>query len=164
MSFQERAWSPAFFILNIFISHDFPENVIETLQVVQKIWRFFLSLLTIFINSLDFFTFPCYKKKLMTSIYNRYLTTAQSYIDIGVVLLEIWRGSPKKGWVDPPEKTIFKKPSLIRVNFLFQTEVSFEKPYALNVRSFFLKYRIYRIYLLWYDSIIKVCEQMLCLI
>ena len=62
------------------------------------------------------------------------------------------------GWVDPPEKTIFKKPNLIRVNFLFQTEVSFEKPYALNLRSSLLKYRDL------YDSIIRVCEQMLCLI
>ena len=51
---------PWFFVtFNNIISHIFPKNVIEIPQVVQKIWRFSLSMLTIFIN---FMTFPYYKE------------------------------------------------------------------------------------------------------
>ena len=51
----------------------------------------------------------------------------------------------------PSEEFTFRKPSL-RINFLFQTEVSFEKPYALNLGSSSLNYRDL------YDSILKLCE------
>ena len=40
----------------------FPKNLIEISQVVQKIWRFSSSILSISINFLDFLTFPCYKE------------------------------------------------------------------------------------------------------
>ena len=46
----------------IIISHIFPENFIEVLQVVQKICRFFSPILTALINFLDFLTFPCFKE------------------------------------------------------------------------------------------------------
>ena len=39
----------------------FPEILIETTQVVQKIWRLSLSIL-LFSDFLDFLTFPCYKE------------------------------------------------------------------------------------------------------
>ena len=48
--------------LNIIISHIFPENFIEIPQVVQKIWRIFLSILAISINFSDLLTFPYYKE------------------------------------------------------------------------------------------------------
>ena len=52
----------------------------------------------------------------MASTYNRWssyiIITASSYISIELVFLEIWKG----GWgIDPPEKAILKKPSLVRV-------------------------------------------------
>ena len=55
-----------FLDFNIIISHIFPENFIEIPQVFQKIWR--LSLLSIFINFLDFLTFPCYKETYDVSL------------------------------------------------------------------------------------------------
>ena len=57
--FFQRGRSAAF---NIIISHIFPENFIEVLQVVQKICRFFSPILTALINFLDFLTFPCFKE------------------------------------------------------------------------------------------------------
>ena len=65
VSYRERVKLCFFVTFNIIISHIFPENFIEILkafQKVQKIWRFSPSLLTIFINVLNFLTFPCYKK------------------------------------------------------------------------------------------------------
>ena len=50
---------------NVIISRIFPEIFIETPQVVQKIWRLFLLILTVFIDFhwfLDFLTFPCNKE------------------------------------------------------------------------------------------------------
>ena len=68
MYFLEREWDRVFFFVffyfsfNIIISHIFPENVIIKIpQVVQKIWRFSPSILTIFTNFSDFLTFPYYK-------------------------------------------------------------------------------------------------------
>ena len=59
---KERV-KPWFFVaLNNSISHIFPENIIEIPQVVQKLWRIYLSILAIFINFLDFLTFLCYKE------------------------------------------------------------------------------------------------------
>ena len=62
VSFREKV-KPCFFVtFKIIISHIFTENFIETPEVVQKIWRFSLSILTIFINFSDFLTIPCYKE------------------------------------------------------------------------------------------------------
>ena len=44
----------------IISSYIFPKNLIEVPRVVQKIWRFSSSILTIFINFSDFLTFPSY--------------------------------------------------------------------------------------------------------
>ena len=65
--FLERGWEPVFFFcffyyFNIIISHVCLENVIKIPQVAQKIWRFSPSILTIFINFLDFLKFPYYKE------------------------------------------------------------------------------------------------------
>ena len=49
--------------------HIFPENFIEIPQVIQKIWRFSLSILTNFINFLNFWHF-LFANKLMTSPCN----------------------------------------------------------------------------------------------
>ena len=62
-----RGSSRAFLWLLISSVTFVPENVIKIIQIVQKIWRFTSSILTIFIQFFDFLTFPCYKKKLMTS-------------------------------------------------------------------------------------------------
>ena len=45
----------------------FFKNLIQIYHISQKIWIFASSILTIFVNILDFFTFTCYKKKLMKS-------------------------------------------------------------------------------------------------
>ena len=55
---------------NIILSFIFPENFTKTHQVSQKIWILISSILTIFVNFLDFFTFICYKKTNDGSIYN----------------------------------------------------------------------------------------------
>ena len=48
---------------NIIMSYVFPENFLETPQVVQKIRRFSSSIAsTILIHFSDFLTFPCYKE------------------------------------------------------------------------------------------------------
>ena len=57
-----------FFVTFNVISHIFPESFIEIFQVVHKIWRFSSSVLAIFINFLDFLTFPCYKETNDVSI------------------------------------------------------------------------------------------------
>ena len=61
-----------FFVsFNIIISGIFPENVIEIPQIVQKIWKFSLSILIIFDNFSGFFWGFLVTNKLMTSVYNR---------------------------------------------------------------------------------------------
>ena len=65
MYFSESGWGPVFFnffYFNIIISHIFPENVTKIHQVVQRIWRFTPSILTLFIYFLDLLTFPYYKE------------------------------------------------------------------------------------------------------
>ena len=74
--FRERMRPCFFFIIyfnfNIIISHIFPENVIIKIpQVVQKIWRFSLSILALFIYFSDFSTFPYYKETNGVT-YNRW--------------------------------------------------------------------------------------------
>ena len=51
--------------------HIFPKNCIEVLQVIRKICRFSSSMfffVTIFINILDFLTFPCWRQTNDVSI------------------------------------------------------------------------------------------------
>ena len=51
------------FNFNIIINHNFPDNVIIKIpQVVQKIWRFSPSILTLFIYFSDYLSFPYYKE------------------------------------------------------------------------------------------------------
>ena len=67
--FFRESMEPCFFVtFNILITHIFPETFIEIPQLVQKIWRFSSSILTIFINFSNFSTFPCCKE---TSTYNK---------------------------------------------------------------------------------------------
>ena len=61
--FSRERVKPCFFVtLNIIISHVFPENFIEIPQVVQKIWIFSPSILTVFIDFSDFSHFVVVKK------------------------------------------------------------------------------------------------------
>ena len=54
-AFSRERLKPCFFVIfDIIISNIIPENFIEIPQVVHKIWRFSFSVLTIFINFLDF--------------------------------------------------------------------------------------------------------------
>ena len=50
VSSKERV-KPLFFVtFNVIISHIFPENFIEILQIVQNLWIISLSILTIFVD------------------------------------------------------------------------------------------------------------------
>ena len=61
--FSRGKVKPTFFVtFNTIASHNFPENFIEIPQVVQKIWRFYPSTLTIFVDFSDFLTFLCWKE------------------------------------------------------------------------------------------------------
>ena len=53
----KRGETLVFVTFNIIISHIFPENFIKILQVAQKIWRFSLPILAIFIAFYQFFGF-----------------------------------------------------------------------------------------------------------
>ena len=63
---SKESVKPWFFVtFNIILKNIFAEKFIEFPQVVQKIWRNYLSILAIFINFPQFFgflTFPCYKE------------------------------------------------------------------------------------------------------
>ena len=65
---RERVKPCCFVTFNIIVSHICPENFIEITQVVQNIWRFSSSILTIFINFLGILIFPCYKETNEVSI------------------------------------------------------------------------------------------------
>ena len=125
-------WNPVFLRLNIIISYIFPENFIEFPEVVKKIWRFFLSILTIFILFFGFFWHFPVAKKLMTSAYNRRcqqfftfnklyigcLTIVCIYIAFRLVLLEIRKG----------EKLPSKRPALLGLTSAFKkTPVQFKE-------------------------------------
>ena len=57
VSFKERV-KPCFFVtFNIIIRYIFSENFIEIPQVVQKLWRIYLSILAIFMDFNQFFGF-----------------------------------------------------------------------------------------------------------
>ena len=64
---------PCFFLtFNVFISHIFSENFIQIPPVVQKIWRFSLSIFTIFIDCFFIFWYFLVTEKIMTPTYNRW--------------------------------------------------------------------------------------------
>ena len=71
-----------FFVAFDIISYIYPENFIKVHQVVQKIWRFAFSILTIFANFSDFLTFTCCKKNLwcqyITDDVSRFLALTYS--------------------------------------------------------------------------------------
>ena len=61
--FSRESVKPCSFVtFNIIISHTFSESLFKISQLVQKIWKFSSSRLTILINFGVFYTFPCYKK------------------------------------------------------------------------------------------------------
>ena len=62
-----------FWTFNIIIRPIFPETFTEFLQVVWKMWRFSLSILTIFIKLFDLLTFH-HANKLMMSAYNKIMS------------------------------------------------------------------------------------------
>ena len=67
MYFSERMkacflWLLYLFFVNIIIIHVFPEKFIKICQVVQKIRRFFSSMLTFFVTFLDFLALTCHRE------------------------------------------------------------------------------------------------------
>ena len=70
--FSRERLKPCFFVtFKIIKSHIFPANFNVITQVIQKIWRYSLSILPIFIDFSDFLYFLV-AKKLITSAYNRW--------------------------------------------------------------------------------------------
>ena len=68
ISSSERL-KPWFFVtFDIIISHIFNEITIEIFQVVQKMWKFSPSILTIFTNFLDILTFTSRKATNYVSV------------------------------------------------------------------------------------------------
>ena len=65
---RERVKLWFFGTFNIIISHIIPANFTEIPPVIQKIWRFSPSILTIFIAFSDFLKFPCCKETNDVSI------------------------------------------------------------------------------------------------
>ena len=114
---------PCFFVtFNIIISHVFPEYSIETLQVVQKLWRISLSILVIFITFTDFLTFPCYKETNYISLYQmmsaffHFQHTLNRLFKNCMKLYWYWTSSSWNMKGKPIGKnTTLKKPSLFRV-------------------------------------------------
>ena len=60
--FTEKAKHWFLVTFNIITSHSFPENLAEIYEVVQKIWKFSASILTIFVDFSDYFIFPSSKE------------------------------------------------------------------------------------------------------
>ena len=74
---------PWFFLtFNIIISHIFPENFDWISEVVQKIWRFSLSILTIFI---DFFLTSAY---MMISAFFKFKSTLNRLLNNWIKLYQ----------------------------------------------------------------------------
>ena len=66
-SCKKRVKPWLFVTFDIIISHNFPENFIKILQIVQNIWRLSLSVLAISVIFLNFLV----TKKLMTAACNK---------------------------------------------------------------------------------------------
>ena len=70
--FFRESVKPVFFVtFDIILSHIFPKNFIEIIQVVQKIWRFSPWILTFSLTFLIFWHFSA-AKKLRTPAYNKW--------------------------------------------------------------------------------------------
>ena len=116
VSSKERVKSCFFVTFNIITSHIFPENFVETPQVVQKTGRFSLSILAIFIDfhqfSSIFWTFWHFivtKKQMIRLVFLETWERRGVEGEVGV-----WEGG---GWfMTHSEKTILKKPSPIKFN------------------------------------------------
>ena len=102
----------------------------EIFQLALRMQKFYFSILTIyFCKFFGFFTFPCYKETNEVSIQQMAsafffifnlllkicLTIVQSYIDIRLVIQEIWSGDK---FDSPKKKSTFKKPSRIRFKLI----------------------------------------------
>ena len=68
---RERESEALFFVTLHLWSYIFPENFIEISQIIQKIWTFYSSILTVFVNYFVFYI-SFSQKKLMMSSYNRW--------------------------------------------------------------------------------------------
>ena len=129
----------------IMISHIFPKNFIEVIQIVQKIWRFSLSILTVFINFSDFLV----TKRPMASAYDEWcqqfltfnllyvgcLTIGYSYIDIRLVLLEIWIDRPPP--LPPTETAALKTSNLVIIKTIVIDTVLVSLVITLNIFHIF---------------------------
>ena len=86
--FKERV-KPWFFVtFNFIVRYIYPENFIEFAQVVQKIWRNYMSILANFYQfSSIFWIFWHYlvTKKLMASAYNRW---CQHFFTINILWID----------------------------------------------------------------------------
>ena len=109
------------------MSHlSWPENFTEIPEVVQKLWRISLSILAIFIDFHQFYGLPCYKEANGVSLYQ----IMSAFFHFQHALNRFFNNFIKLYWywisfswnlkgvslALLPEKTILKKPSLIRVN------------------------------------------------
>ena len=92
---KERVKPWVFGTFNIIISQIFPGNFIEIPQVLQKIWRYSPSILTIFIDFSDFWNFLV-AKKLMTSAYNRWY---QHFFYFQATLNRLFNNCIKSYWI-----------------------------------------------------------------
>ena len=129
---ERERLQPCFFVtFNIIIRHAFPENIIKVPQFVGKIWSFCPSILTIF---LFFWHFLVRKKQMTSTDYASIFVTCfscstivLSYIDVRLVLLEIWRAG--SNW---PASFVFKSKIFTRLQitdlltiFFFAPSISF---------------------------------------
>ena len=127
MYFLEKGWNSGVFLWPLL----FPKNFIEIHQVLQKMWRFFPPILTIFVNSYNSLAFPCSKKRMKSS-YNRWcqqifnfnllhtgrLTIVQSCIEFGSFLCKIWRGGRVQTDTYPQKNLPPKFPTLLGLTLL----------------------------------------------
>ena len=107
-------------------------------QNVKKISRFSPSILTIFIDSLDFLTFPCYKEindlsimsvfchfqSILKRLFNKLINLYWYYIRL--VLVEMWRREGVK--LTSQEKLFPKSPASLGLKFhlfLFHLKIFF---------------------------------------
>ena len=124
---------PCFFVnFNIIISYNFSENFTEIPQVIQKIWRFSQSIVTIFIN---FSSLPCYEgtngvsmQQVISAFFTfklpsiDCLTIVSRYIDFRLVLLEIWSEVEREwGWWSgvTRKNLLSKRLALLELNYTY---------------------------------------------
>ena len=97
---------PCFFVtFNFIISHIFWESFIEIPHVIQKMWRSFSPILTIFINISDFLTFHFYKET----------NDVSTYLHPALNRLLRWGGRVVK--FTPYEKLLSKSPAFLGLKY-----------------------------------------------